>query len=328
MGKIFQRKRGGKWVCQFKNEHGEWKQETAYTDKTLSQKKLNELEFAAEQKRRGWGGKFDDSKATKYSDHLEAFKRALVMRRNTTKHVTQTIQRIEKFGFASLADLFSPTATDRVAKVLARFEPSTSNHHLTALKSFCRWLIDNDRLPKTPITKLKKVRVVEPEVVRRALTKPEAKRLLQSLKDDSFNMSGKQRYWLYATALNTGFRAKELASLNAEDFGKKSIKCAASYTKDRIEVHQPVSESFCAAIKRWLPKSGKVWGRGRWCERAADMLAVDLKNAKIEVSNKEGVVDFHALRTTYITSLVLAGFYPEQCRKLARHKDITTTMRY
>ena len=48
-------KRGKKWYVQWKDENSKWRMEAAYTDKKLSQKKADELEFEAEQKRRGWG---------------------------------------------------------------------------------------------------------------------------------------------------------------------------------------------------------------------------------------------------------------------------------
>jgi integrase len=55
----------------------------------------------------------------------------------------------------------------------------------------------------------------------------------------------------------------------------------------------------------------------------------DLKAAKIEVVNADGeIVDFHALRTTYVTTLILRGLFPNLVKELARHKDIQTTMKF
>jgi integrase len=52
-----------------------------------------------------------------------------------------------------------------------------------------------------------------------------------------------------------------------------------------------------------------------------------LKAAKIEVSTPDGVLDFHALRTTYITNLVRAGLYPKTVQTLARHSTVELTMK-
>jgi hypothetical protein len=41
------------------------------------------------------------------------------------------------------------------------------------------------------------------------------------------------------------------------------------------------------------------------------MLRVDLKAAKIPENTEEGVVDFHALRVTYITNLARSGIRPK-----------------
>ncbi len=70
----------------------------------------------------------------------------------------------------------------------------------------------------------------------------------------------------------------------------------------------------------------RVW-QGNWWQRAAEMLAVDLKAAKIAVETPDGILDFHALRTTYITNLIRAGLYPKTVQILARHSDINLTMR-
>ena len=52
------------------------------------------------------------------------------------------------------------------------------------------------------------------------------------------------------------------------------------------------------------------------------MLRVDLKMAKIPEETEEGVVDFHALRVTYITNFARSGIHPKTAPILARHSDI------
>jgi activator of HSP90 ATPase len=56
------------------------------------------------------------------------------------------------------------------------------------------------------------------------------------------------------------------------------------------------------------------------------MLQVDLAVAKIPYETEEGFLDFHALRATFITSLVRAGVHPKIVQTLARHSQIELTM--
>jgi hypothetical protein len=69
----------------------------------------------------------------------------------------------------------------------------------------------------------------------------------------------------------------------------------------------------------------KVWP-GNWYQRAAEMLQVDLGAAQIPYETDEGFLDFHALRATFITSLVRAGVHPKIVQTLARHSQIELTM--
>ncbi len=327
-------KRGKKWYCQYKDENGNWKVEVGYSEKSLSLKKANELEFEAEQRRRNWGDAFAESKAIALDDHLAAFERSLA--RRSSDYVLRTIEKIKSFGFSSIDELNSATATDTVNKKLTTLGASTANHYLTAVKSFCRWLIANGRMPKSPIMAIKKIEVPEqaPEDGRRAATDKEIKRLLKSIKGESYGLTAVQRYYLYQTALNTGFRCQELASLLPGDFRltghKPEIRVKATNTKNKKAANQPVNPVFANMLTGWVRghemPTKRVWP-GAWYRRAAEMLQADLKAAKVEIETADGFLDFHALRTTYITNLVRAGLYPKTVQTLARHSTMELTMK-
>ncbi|MGA8350584.1 MAG: hypothetical protein WB773_22525 [Isosphaeraceae bacterium] len=62
-------------------------------------------------------------------------------------------------------------------------------------------------------------------------------------------------------------------------------------------------------------------------KRTADeMLAIDLKAAGIEPESNSGIVDFHALRGTYISHLVSSGASVKTCQTLARHSSPVLTI--
>ena len=56
------------------------------------------------------------------------------------------------------------------------------------------------------------------------------------------------------------------------------------------------------------------------------MLAIDLKAAGIEPESDSGIVDFHALRGTYISHLVSSGASVKTCQTLARHSSPVLTI--
>ena len=56
------------------------------------------------------------------------------------------------------------------------------------------------------------------------------------------------------------------------------------------------------------------------------MLAIDLKAAGIDSRDDSGIVDFHALRGTYISHLVSSGASVKTCQVLARHSTPSLTI--
>jgi hypothetical protein len=56
------------------------------------------------------------------------------------------------------------------------------------------------------------------------------------------------------------------------------------------------------------------------------MLALDLQAAGIEPVTDSGVIDFHALRNSYVTHLVASGATVNVCQTLARHSDAKLTI--
>lgn len=143
-------------------------------------------------------------------------------------------------------------------------------------------------------------------------------------------MTGEQRAWLYMIAAYSGLRASELYSLIPDSFhfGKQPfIEVEATDTKNREPVQQPIRCDFADMLKVWLKgKNDHLFSRLA-CKRSAEMLRVDLAVAEIPEQNNEGDVDFHALRTTYITNLARSGIHPKTAQIIARHSDIQLTMK-
>jgi hypothetical protein len=168
---------------------------------------------------------------------------------------------------------------------------------------------------------------------RRALTPEEAARLIRAAESGPTlqGISGPDRAVLYRLALGTGFRASELASLTPASFrlavaGKPpTVVCEAGYTKNGKRAEQRIKTALAAVLRPWL--ASKAPGRPVFRPtRRADMIRADLEAAGVPYETDEGVVDFHALRVTYISNLVASGASVKTCQTLARHSTPSLTI--
>jgi integrase len=168
---------------------------------------------------------------------------------------------------------------------------------------------------------------------RRALTPIEASKLVEKTEDGPvvFGLTGPDRAMLYALAIGTGFRSEELRSLTPERFEldarPPTVSALAGYTKNRREAVQPLPPALADPLSIWVAAkpAGKPVLEGL-TKRTAEMLAIDLKAAGISPETDSGVIDFHALRGTYITHLLNSGASIKTCQTLARHSTPVLTI--
>ncbi|MDD8047871.1 MAG: tyrosine-type recombinase/integrase, partial [Verrucomicrobiota bacterium] len=298
------------------------------------------------------------------SEHLTEYEAFLRNKNDTEEHIGKTISRINAVLSVCKYTLIIEIKAARVAKYLADrrsggLSPKTSNYYLTALKGFTRWLVREQRLMNDPIQHLQRVNPqTDVRTTRRTLSSEEFKRLIQTTREDPSDyrdLSGLDRATLYLIAANTGFRAKELASLTERSFmldaDPPMVQVAAAYSKRRRLDVQPLPQWVAEQFRNWLKsrsvqQAGKIrmeghpqknrqpdvndpkrlWP-GTWFERAAEMLRTDLGAAGIPFRDIDGrVFDFHALRHQYISNLAAAGVHPRVAQQLARHSTIHLTM--
>ena len=220
----------------------------------------------------------------------------------------------------------------------------TTNDYLSALKSFGRWMVKDDRMTANPFDRLEAGNArVDRRHDRRELEVGELRCVLAAARASartSFGLAGTDRYHLYATACGTGFRASALASLTPESFdlasGAATVTLSARSNKSRKTKVQPISPDLAEMLKGYLAgkAAGKpVWG-GTWARdrRGAEMLKGDLADAGIPyaVEGPDGPLyaDFHALRHTYLTLGGRAGIDLRTLQELAGHSTSKLTERY
>jgi len=237
-----------------------------------------------------------------------------------------------------------PRATvEALAALQARGgSPETVNHYVRAVRSFCRWLVKNRRLPYNPLETLALVNTAsDRRHDRRELTAGELRRLLDATRSSGETFRGlgpADRVALYACACGTGFRAGALASLTPESFDLSGtppvVVLAARKNKSRKQRTQPLPADVAGLLRSWLAgreKDRPAWP-GTWHERGAEMIRADLALAGIPyaVEGPDGPLfaDFHALRHSYITALGRGGVDLRTAQELAGHSTPVLTARY
>ena len=110
-----------------------------------------------------------------------------------------------------------------------------------------------------------------------------------------------------------------------------TVTIQAAYSKHRRDDTLPLAAATAVMLARWCDESGDVDSEtplfATMPEKLASMIRVDLSDAGILYRDAAGrVVDFHALRHTFVTNLARGGVHPRVAQALARHSDINLTM--
>ncbi len=296
--------------------------------------------------------------------HLEDFKRDLASRGSVRKHVEQTYRQARKVIEAAHATKISEMMPSAVRRAIAElrqagrkstkkkaavipFGPppppaptrplslATCNHMLRAVKSFTRWLRENHRASTDVLDGIASQNAqTDPRHERREASAVELDALVKitEKRDLAAGMTGKDRAILYRVAIWTGFRAAELRSLTRESFDLQAdpptVTVAAAYSKRRDTDVQPIRPDMAAILSPWLAnKPAGVPVFARMPKMTARTLKWDLKAAGIDYRDASGhVLDFHALRHSYISIIVRSGVSVKMAQELARHSTPTLTI--
>jgi len=199
---------------------------------------------------------------------------------------------------------------------------------------------------------------------RRALSHDELAALLEYIPAalTRWGMTGADRAMLYRVAAGTGLRASELASLTPESFdlisAEPSATVAAAYSKrgkrNGRDDNQPMALELAQALAAWM--TGRAKGKPVFnmpaVQHTAQMFRDDLQTARdglagwmrqaptpaerrkrrkprdfLAYRDASGrVIDFHALRHTYISWIVAGGAPVSVCQTLARHSTPVLTI--
>ena len=244
-------------------------------------------------------------------------------------------------GLDCLADLNH--SLPRVEKALQGLQADgksnkTLHGYAESIRAFCRWCVKRGYVESDPLKSLQPFDA-SPKSERRAFTRDEIARLMEK--------APRHRSMLYAVALSSGLRAKELRSLTVDDLDAtaNTLRLHSDWTKNRKAGYQPLPVGLAQALIAFAESGEAVRLYKRHMIRKdataqgmpenpllyvpthpARELRRDLKAADIKDETPAGKVDFHAFRVTYVTMIVEGGATVKEAQSLARHASPTLTM--
>jgi len=244
----------------------------------------------------------------------------------------------ERLGLSTLADLDNvlPRVEGALREIKATGRTGKTIWNIAeALTAFCDWCVTRGYLANDPLRRLSKFDTT-PGTKRRALMPREIVKLLEAAPE--------HRRLLYETALMTGLRAGELRSLTPGhlDVQRSGLHLEARWTKNRKSAFQPLPHDLVCRLREFADTGNalELYRRAaRWrnaqipknpllfvVQDTAHELDKDLTAAGIPKMTEEGKLDFHALRTTFVSMLFESGASAKETQALARHSTADLTM--
>ena len=295
---------------------------------------------------------------------IDTWAEGLAAQGRTRKHATMSRVRVrrvlvERLGCASLADVQTARVQAALGELLGGGTAARTVHHYGRnLRAFTKWAAREGH----GVDVLEHLRPVSPQTdrcyERRALDADECAALLDVAEHGPAfrGLDGLARAMLYRTALGSGLRVAELASLRVADFSLVAVRpcvvLAAKSAKNRKATRQPLRRDLAELLAEHFAgrRPSDVAFGGTWSQRSAAMIRADLRRARAlwllavrhgpraerrrrlgsdylrSVDAAGRVVDFHSLRQTFVTQLVLSGANIRAVQQLARHSTPVLTM--
>jgi len=146
-----------KWYGKFRDANGTMQCVPLSTDKTAAQAMLTDLIRKAEREKGGLTDRIDDQLGKTVESQVAEFKVHLEAKNRSDSHISETIRLVTRVtrecgmyvlrDMQSGAELLQSHLAERLHSGAAH---RTVNADLTAIRSFCRWLLHKKRMRKDP----------------------------------------------------------------------------------------------------------------------------------------------------------------------------------
>ncbi|HEV3439636.1 MAG TPA: site-specific integrase [Gemmata sp.] len=346
-----------KWSIEYQSAGGKTIHKTIGMDRRAAQSALRRFEDREAMLRNGLSDPKEDGLARRrplaelipeYLAILEAFDREANYRKGVKKHLELLMNECK---WHTWSDVNSDSLILFLGKLRATpckrphqhtpdkgRSPATLNGYIRSAKGFCNWYSKKLK-GDSPLRDLQPFNEqVDLRRSRRILNDDELLQLLAATeaapRRHNCKVKPRDRSALYRIAAYTGLRASELASLTPNHFQLDHLDrvppvviVEAKDAKGRREEPIPLPPHLVEFLRTFLAgrkPNEKIWP-GEWARyhHQATWLKRDCKRAKLG----DGVT-FHGLKRRYVTRLVRSGVEIDLVRRLARHKQLSTTMNY
>ena len=372
MATIFKRggkgKRGGRYYISYFDHKGKRQSRSARTtDKATAERIAAKLEADAALRRDGVVDPELDAiceqSRRSVESHVKDYEAKMGAANRASQHISTTIAYIRAIckdrKFEKAADITSDGVHQYAGWLKDQGRSTrTVQAYLTAIKGFTKWLADHHKLPRDPLTSVKKPNPKADRRRERRMLLPEEWQWLRATLvggPEREEMSAEERMLLYATAIQTGLRSSELRSLTRGrlflDGDEPFITCKAGSTKNRQDARQYIQPALAELLRGHIATKApqaSVFGMPPRTD-VAQMFRADVADARLawlkaakqnakefmrrgesdflSEKNHEGeFLDFHSLRHTCGAWLATAGAHPKAVQSVMRHSTITLTM--
>ena len=227
----------------------------------------------------------------------------------------------ERLGWSDLRSVNAKTFVNWRAK--SGLSAKSVNDVLANAQGFFRWLRHQRQLIADPLEYVERIDTRGRPPCRRALAPAEFGKLLRT--------APFHRSLVYATALYTGLRRKELNEIRLMDFmldePNPRVRVPASISKNRREATLPLHPELAATLLRLRPVGFDPLAKPfHHHVPRIETVRKDMEQAEIPLRDELGRrVDFHSLRMTFGTTLLANGVHPIVVKELMRHSDLKLT---
>lgn len=219
------------------------------------------------------------------------------------------------------------------------YSPSSINAHLSAIRSFYRWLELDGRIDTDLVSCV--VSPKEPKRLPHVLSHAQVSALLDA-PDNSCDI-GMRDAAILELFYASGARISEVSSLDVDsiDFHARSVRLFGKGSKERIvplykKALELVESYIEVARPRLIERSGKAWAPSLAdplfiSRRGNRMSAAAIRKMFHTYASAVGIPDDitpHALRHTFATDLLAGGADLRSVQELLGHSSLSTTQLY
>jgi integrase len=311
-----------------------------------------QLQLKADQGRAGTIDPMAEHRGTPLSDHLADYRMHQEASGFCPDHIKESQAMIVRIcrtcSWQYIEEIGAPPFNQYLAALIRKGRSfRTRNKHLQTMRAFIHWMQKQERMEADPFRNFNLLNAeADPNRrERRALTADELTRLCEAATVGPVvqGITGPERALIYAVAVTSGLRARELGMLKVRDLVLDAdipfIALPSAIAKSRREANLPLHPAVATRLDDFTAASRpndlvfsliteeQTGGKGGKMRLTNRMIRSDFKRAGIEGKNAHGHVDFHALRTTFITNTCrLTDQFTAM--KLARHTKATITARH